>query len=420
MEGTLCHSGSPGLRRCPAAGQKELATMSHRFDTVVVGAGIFGVTAAIELTRRGQRVALIDPGPLPHPMAASTDISKVVRLEYGADLQYMIMMERVREEWLRWNDELASPLYHETGVAMITRSPMAPGGFEHDSYTLLLQRGHQPERLDADELMRHFPAWRTGAFVDGFYHARGGYAESGLVVAALVEQAGKLGVHVWPGQTAERLLDSGPRVTGVATREGERFSADWVVLAAGAWTPLLVPELASGMQATGHPVFHLQPARPEPFRSPAFSVFTADIANSGWYGFPLHPREGVIKIANHGVGKPLHPEHDERVVTQADHAALRVFLRDALPDLADAPVTFTRRCLYCDTRDGHFVIDRHPERPGLCVATGGSGHAFKFAPLLGPLIADAVMGQDHPHATRFRWRELSPSTISQEAARHRG
>ena len=137
---------------------------------LLVGAGIFGVTAAIELRRRGHAVTLLDPGPVPHPLAASTDISKVCRMEYGPDEAYMALMERAREGWLAWNEAWRAAgdqaLYEECGVVMVCRRPMTSGGYEHESHDLLKKRGHAPERLDADELARRFPAWSTGAYID--------------------------------------------------------------------------------------------------------------------------------------------------------------------------------------------------------------------------------------------------------------
>jgi glycine/D-amino acid oxidase-like deaminating enzyme len=95
----------------------------------------------------------------------------------------------------------------------------------------------------------------------------------------------------------------------------------------------------------------------------------------------------------------------------------RSFLRDALPGLADAPLVETRVCLYCDTRNGDFLIDTDPEREGLVVASGGSGHAFKFAPVLGALIADTALGVAHPLAHKFRWRPELAGRSAGDAAR---
>jgi len=141
------------------------------YDTLVVGAGIFGITTALEMRARGYHVAVLDPGPLPHPLAASTDISKVVRMEYGADETYMEMVEQAYQGWLQWNEELGETLFHDVGILILTRTPMSPGGHEYESYHLLRKRGHAPERLMGDAISRRFPTWKPGAFVDGFFHA---------------------------------------------------------------------------------------------------------------------------------------------------------------------------------------------------------------------------------------------------------
>lgn len=379
---------------------------------VVAGAGVMGVTAARSLAARGHRVTLCDPGPLPHPLAASTDISKVVRIEYGDDQGYMALGERSLEAWQRWNRDLfaGDPLFHETGVLFVRRSAMAPGGFEHDSHAALLARGHRPERLDAAALTARFPAWRTGRYVDGFFHARGGFVESGLVVERLLARAATEGVALVPNASFARVVDG-----GVALASGEVLPADRVVLALGAWTPFAVPSLATSLRATGHPVFHLRPRDPSRFEATRFPVFGAAIADTGWYGFPLHPRQGVVKVARHGVGRAMHPESPERAVTEEDFAALRSFLADTFPDLVDAEVAATRVCLYCDSADGHFLIDRDPALPHVTVAAGDSGHGFKFAPALGDLIADVVEGA--PADPRFRWRTGATSERYEEAAR---
>jgi len=124
-----------------------------------------------------------------------------------------------------------------------------------------------------------------------------------------------------------------------------------------------------------------------------------------------------VKIANHGPGREMSPESPERAVTPQEEKDLREFLSWTFPTLTDAPIVYKRICLYCDTRDGHFWIAPDPERPGLVVATGDSGHGFKFAPVLGEIIADAVEGKSNPLLEKFRWRpEILPGE-AKEAAR---
>jgi glycine/D-amino acid oxidase-like deaminating enzyme len=378
--------------------------------TLVVGAGIFGVTAAIELRKRGHAVRLVDPGPLPHPLAASTDISKVVRLEYGADETYTALSEESIEGWQRWNRDFGVALYHETGLLLLRRTPLAAGSLEQDSFEVLARRGHRPELLDTAAIRARFPAWNADLYRHGTYDPEGGFVESGRVVSRLVEEARKLGVDLREGVSFARLLEApspgglSPRIAGIVSTEGERVEAGQVVLALGAWTPHALPWLASEFRSTGHPVFHLAPQDPEAFRPERFPVFCADIQATGYYGFPLHPVSGVLKIARHGLGRPMHPESPERSVTAEETRDLRAFLAATFPRLQDAAIAYTRICLYCDSRDGHFWIARDPERPALVVAAGDSGHAFKFAPVLGSIIADVVEGRNHPLQARFRWR----------------
>ena len=134
---------------------------------IVVGAGINGVTAAIELKTRGHNVVLVDPGPLPHPLAASTDISKAVRRAYGADEDYTALADRSIKLWRKWNEEFGQELYHEVGVMFVLRREMKPGDFEHESFKMLQKRGHKIERMNSARLWKRFSAWDPQLYQDG-------------------------------------------------------------------------------------------------------------------------------------------------------------------------------------------------------------------------------------------------------------
>jgi glycine/D-amino acid oxidase-like deaminating enzyme len=384
--------------------------------TIVVGAGINGVVAAIELRKRGNDVVLVDPGPLPHPLAASTDISKVVRAAYGADKEYTELAERSRKMWQQWNAEFGVELYHEVGFLCMRQRPMQAGDFEYESLRLLERGGHQIERVNSDYLRRHFPAWNADRYPDGFLDFEAGYVESGPAVAILVERAKSIGVAVRERAKFCGLDERSDRVRGIALENGEKLPADAVVMAVGAWTPCVLAFTRDFFQASGQPVFHLKPAQPQLFTPERFPIFGADISATGFYGFPLN-RAGVVKIANHGLGREMSPDSPERVVTKEEENQMREFLADSFPSLADAPVVFTRVCFYCDTKDGDFWIAPDPDRPGLTIATGDCGHGFKFAPVLGGIIADAVEGKVNP---KFRWRPEVKAGAAKEAARFQG
>lgn len=361
-------------------------------DVIVLGGGILGVTAACELADRGARVVVVDRGKVPHVDAASTDLSKLVRGDYGQDTFYTELFEDALVRFRELDARAGTDTLHETGLLILASQPLSPGSFEGDSFGALSERGYRLERLDGTEIARRFPAWARGGYVDGYVNPVGGWIESGRVVELCVAEAERRGVKFEVATNA--------RIEGrtLITDRGAR-TADTLVVACGAVTPFLLPELSRHIVAVGQPVFHF--AVREGFAPPAFLPWAADIGRTGWYGFPSHA--GVVKIANHGAGVALDPRQPWPGARE-EEPTFRGFLEQHLPSLADAPVVRTRRCVYSDSFDGDFLIDH--VRDGVIVAAGGSGHAFKFGPSLGALVADVVTGRDNRFAERFRMRPV--------------
>ena len=249
---------------------------------IVVGAGINGVVAAIELRKRGREVVLVDPGPLPHALAASTDISKAVRAAYGADEDYTALAEQSREIWRQWNVQFGVELYHEIGFLFLRQRSIQPGDFEYESFKLLERRGHRIERISSKQLRERYPAFNAERYPDGFLDLEAGYAESGRVVAALIQRAKSLGVELRENAKFRELDEAGDRAKGILLENGEKIAADTVVMAVGAWTPYALPFTRNFFRASGQPVFHLKPEKPELFTPERFPIFGADISTTGY------------------------------------------------------------------------------------------------------------------------------------------
>jgi len=385
---------------------------------IVVGAGINGVTSAIELKKHGHKVVLVDPGPLPHPLAASTDISKAVRAAYGPDEDYTALAERCIPLWREWNEKFGVDLYHETGVLFVCAAKTQPGDFEYESARVLEKQNHRIERFESNTFHQRFPAFAPDRFHDGFFDPVAGFAESARVVATLIEYAKSIGVELRERAKFISLDETDDLVRGIILEDRQRISGDAVVIATGAWTPYALPFTNKFLRATGHPVFHLKPSEPELFLPERFPFFGADISTTGYYGFPLN--QGVVKIANHGGGREMSPDSPERNVTKEEENELRTFLRSTIPSLTDDPIVSTRICMYSDTNDGDFWIAPDPERKNLVIATGDCGHGFKFAPVFGELVADAVEHKPNPLLKKFRWRPEVKAGETKEAARFEG
>lgn len=371
-------------------------------DVLIVGAGAFGLSAACELAQRGLRVRVLDTSRLPNPRGASTDVSRIVRSEYGNDVHHTALVERCLPAWRALRDAAGRPLFHECGVLFLTSRAMREGTFEHASWNVGRRRQHALERLTDVDRARFecFPAsrWR-----DGFFDGEAGYVHASRACRVFAERARARGAEILETREAVRLIEDNGRVRGVATRDGRAFHADVTILACGAWTTKLCPELEDRLEARAQPVFYLRPARPERFRPPAFPVWTADLAERGFYGFPADER-GLVKIGHHGRGRLVDVD-GPRALIRAEEDGLAAFLTEHLPELADAECVASRACIYTDSCDGDFLIDHHEDRPGLFLATGGSGHAFKFLPVLGDLIADRLLGVPNAEGERYAWRE---------------
>ncbi len=396
-----------------------MSTNTLTYDFLIIGAGIFGITAAVELAKRKYRVGVINPDTVPHHLAASNDITKAVRMEYGSDREYFHMAEVSIDRWKAWNDLFGETLYHEVGFLMLCKDSIESErqSYESASYENLIRSGYQSDRLGVAELQKRFPAVNTEVYVDASYNPKAGYVEAGQVIKKLVDYARALGVVLHEGQTAANFIVENEILRGVKTKEGTTYYCGHALVAAGAHTPYLLPELQPYIKTTGQPIFWLKPKDPQLFTPPHLSVFTADISNTGWYGFPFNPTYGIVKIGKHTKGIAIHPDQDDRRISDDEVADLRVFLKMTFPQLADAPLVYTRRCLYTDTLDGHFWIDRHPHIKGLSVSTGGSGHGFKMGPILGGMAADMAEGKTHQFSKRYRWRHLTADTLQAEEAR---
>lgn len=370
---------------------------------LILGGGCFGLTAALELNSRGWRVRLVDRGCLPAPDAASTDINKLVRIDYGMDAQHTAMAETSIARWHDWNSRWGQPLYHETGVLLMSQAILEAPGYEGDSHRFLTARTHDLRRITAAILRTEHPAWNAARYRDGYFNPLGGWVESGRVMAKLAAEARAAGIEIIESASHPRPTFAGGCCVGIESDDGTRWTADCVLVAAGAWTPALLPQLSELMGATAQSVFHFRPSDPRAFTPPQFPCWGADLGRKGWYGFPAN-RDGLVKVANHGAGRRVDPDAARRVPA-GEEERTREFLRETFPVLAEAPLAAARVCLYCDTFDGAFWIDHVPDHPGLIIAAGDSGHAFKFAPVLGQIIADAVERKPNPWGARYQWRE---------------
>jgi len=394
---------------------------------IVVGGGVFGVEGARELKRRGYKVVIIETEvQKPNPLASSTDISKMIRSDYGDDEFYFQLHHEALKGWRSWNQQWGEELFHETGLLMLSKSKMEENPFVRDGYKMALKHGYKVEKFNnAQDIKKKFPQWNTqkDVYIQGYYNLHGGWAESGQVLNRLIKQAKEEGINFVQGRVKSILKETNgkkEKVVGVQLESGEELRAPHTIVAAGAWTSVLLPHLQKIMWPVAQQVFHFRSKSKQTMElykdMPAYS---ADTSNTGFYGFPMHPHENCIKIGHHGMGYPLKGqvitsdslEKLKDKIRPSEEMKFRTFLAETFPNLKDAEIVGSRICLYCDTFDGDFLIDHDPDTEGLFVASGGSGHGFKFSPVLGRVIADAFERKPNHFKSRFVWRKRDTDKV---------
>jgi sarcosine oxidase len=175
----------------------------------------------------------------------------------------------------------------------------------------------------------------------------------------------------------------------------ERYKADRLVITAGPWAPGILRELQLPLRVTRQVVYWFEPnGNIELFRQERMPIYVREMEKGQpmLYGFPLtgSDREGV-KVGLHGSEDVCTPETVDRTIGPVEERTIRERLADALPLLAGR-LLHAETCLYTMTPDENFVIDTHPEFPQVTLAAGFSGHGFKFASVLGEVLADLATG----------------------------
>lgn len=345
-----------------------------------------GAAAACEAARAGARVALVDQSSLPNPRAASTDHSKVFRFAYPDPL-YARMAAEALGLWRGLEAETRATLLTQTGLLMLGQ---ARPSVETETYAILRALGVEALMLEKEEAAERFPQFNPESFSYAVFDPTGGILHAESCVRALVELARGRGVSVFENKEAAGIKAGGPAgALEIMCEDGDAVACRRLLVASGPWTRKLMPELSRVLTTTRQDTLYFEPRESATdFGVGSFPVFIS--FDTGFYGFPIH-HAGAMKIANHNKGEPAGPESLSQPVGEDSVSRCRDFFSRYIPELARARVHETRVCLYNNTPDDDFIIDWHPEVEGVLIATGFSGHGFKFGPVVGRMCAELLL-----------------------------
>jgi len=364
---------------------------NERFDAIVAGIGGMGSSTLYQLARRGRRVLGLEKYDVPHSMGSSHGQTRIIRLAYYEDPSYVHLLRRAYELWREIQTRSGEQLLHITGS--IDAGPPSSWVFK-GSLQSCLEHDLPHEVLTSDELSQRYPAWQLPQETLAVYQPEGGFLLPERCIVSFVEAAQAAGAQV---HAREEVVDWEPIADGVRVITNRAtYVADRLVITAGAWNAHLLPFL-DGLTIPERQVLGwFQPHRPELFGPDMFPVFNLLVDEGRFYGFPVHGIPGFKFGKYHHFEEAVEPETYDREPRLADELLLREFSSRYTPD-GNGPTMSLATCMFTNTPDKHVLIDVHPEFPQVSFASPCSGHGFKFASVMGEIMADLADAGETRH-----------------------
>ncbi len=385
------------LQHFPSRLQHFPSRLQH-FPLVVVGLGAMGSSACWHLARRGVRVLGLERFGIPHANGSSHGFSRMIRMAYYEHPDYVPLLRRAYALWAELEAVSGRRLLYETGGLYL--GPPG-GGLVAGSLASARRHGIAHELLGPGEIARRFPAFQAPDDWAALFEERAGLLLPERAIAAQAEAALRAGAELHGDEPLLEWRCDGGGLT-LTTSRG-RYLADRIIFCGGAWTDRLVERLGPRLTVTRQVMGWVWPRRPEMFALGRFPVWATDNPDGSiHYGFPMRPGDEApgLKLAWHGPGPETDPDRVRREPLPGDEESFRAPLTRFLPEGA-GPTLAMRTCLYTNSPDHHFIIDRHPTDPRITLACGFSGHGFKFASVVGEILADLATTGTTPLPAQF-------------------
>ncbi|KAI1388106.1 FAD dependent oxidoreductase [Hypoxylon trugodes] len=448
-----------------------MTTLEHSSKIIIVGSGVFGISTALWLARSGysdvtildmQDTAATGYDPLSGTDSASADLNKIIRFSYGSEIEYQRLASEAAQLWDDWNREIAATPADELpeslregdrklwwNVGLLRMSCESEfGAFEIETLENMEREGIREFQFrsddDADIARAKQRGWahkldpcrrqkRLGTH-KAVLDSTAGFVYAYKSCAWAQYLAKKAGVKTTLDSVRGKVIDITSRDSRpvVHTADGSEHIADLVVVAGGGWTPSLIPEVQGLLETTAGSVANIQIPMDDPDLWGRFAPENQPVISWGSHqGKEVYslPRDenGIFKIGwrktkwtnfedvrGRRVSVPRTAHVTEKKETRVPIDALngiKEYIAINFPELVSLGISSTRLCWYTDSIDNSFVVDFVPGCPGVAVCSGGSGHGFKFLPILGREVVKILEGKGSQtvYGQMWRWRSSSES-----------
>jgi sarcosine oxidase len=356
-------------------------TNAETFETVVVGLGAMGSAALHHLASRGVKVLGIDRFATPHLHGSTHGRTRIIREAYYEHPCYVPMVQRAYELWASLEKEIGEQLFVQTGGLMI-------GPPEGELFAGALrsakEHGLAHTILEPAQVHARYPGFRVPDGSMALHEPRAGLLFPEKCVEAHLALAKRAGATIRTGITVTRWnADDGIRIE---TDAGE-LRARTLILAAGPWLPALVPDLELPLEVERQLFHWFEPvSHPEWYDAAHSPISLIEYADGRF--FATFPDVGHgVKAGIHHEGAVIDIDAPRAPATTAEGAEIQALLARYLPQAA-GHILDSATCVYTNTPDHDFLLDRHPVHPNVLIASPCSGHGFKFSSAIGEILAD--------------------------------
>ena len=373
------------------------------YDAIVIGVGGMGSAALFHLARSGLKVLGIEQFDIPHSYGSSHGSTRIFRSAYSEGAEYVPLLRSAYASWRELEAIAGKSILRLTGGLDIGA---AKSWTVEGSRKSCLAHGLEFEELDGGEVNRRFPGYRLPTSARAVYQAQSGYLLSESAIAAYAQAARDRGAEIRVG---ERVRSWRRDAGGLCVEtDAGAYRAARLAITAGSWTGKLCPPLQSLCRPERQVMLWTAPAAPALFAPERFPIFNLEAPGGRFYGFPDHRGEGFKIGKYHHLRQYVDdPDRVDRECGAADEAVLREAVQEYFPG-ANGPARRLQACLFTNSPDEHFILDRYPGEADVFVAAGFSGHGFKFCSVIGKIVAEFCL--DKPSSwdiRRFRLSRLS-------------
>jgi sarcosine oxidase len=364
--------------------------MNNAFDVIVAGVGSMGSSACYHLAKRGYKVLGLEQFSISHEYGSHAGQSRIIRKAYFENSAYVPLLTKAYENWKALEEETGTQIYFPTGLVYFGNPdhPFMKGVKQSASlYDIELEK---PSPKDASI---RFPQFKLPANFETLFEPDAGFLTPENAIRLYARQAAMHEAEIHSNEKVMGWTEDGSGII-VATDKGS-YQGKRLIITAGAWTGKIIPQLSKKIKITRQFVAWVNPGNWSDFIMDNFPCWLlADDTMPGcYYGFPILSEDrfgepGGLKMARHYPAIHTDPDNVNRQISAEDENDLK-YVADKYFNHPFHSILAYKICLYANSPDENFIIDKVPGfGEKVVIACGFSGHGFKFASVIGEILAD--------------------------------